>query len=828
MVHHPHLMAPDAPDAKRFTSPTTFVSDGFGLPPRDRAAHAEKLANKLQQLAAVSEERSAAQASFGLDDGHGIYIAFESEPQFELKFESLDMAKSGVELCSVKTTDRTIATVYVPDGKLGLFLKKVVDYRDGMTTPRTPDGVARPKNQDLIESISDIKLAALEAMWTESDIPFPSTMEPIWWEVWLRKAGSVDHLARLRASADQFSLQLSDTSVSFIDRTVVLVRGTSTNLTQSIEILGMIAELRLPKTSAAFFTKMTSIEQQDWVDDLVGRVVSPPEGAPLICLLDSGLNHAHPLLSQVSDAADMHSYRPAWGTHDWKDHGTPMAGLASYGDLVEALESQGPIELSHRIESVKIIHQSDIVDPELYGALTQESAYRVEVKPNGRRVYCMAVTATDSRDRGRPSSWSAAVDALASGASDGVQRLLVLSAGNTDSAQRRHYPASNLTDGIHDPAQAWNALTVGGYTDKDVVDTVAHPGWEPVAQRGDLSPSSCTSMTWQKWPLKPDVVMEAGNMAKNLAHADPDYIDSGLQLLSTSRSFALNRALTSFGDTSASAALASRLAAMVWAKYPNLRPETVRGLIVHSAQWTPAMMARFTRADGSIDYQGLLRCFGYGVPNVERLMFSLNNSLTLISESSLSPFFKENGAGSVKTREMRVHPFPWPTQALQDLPPNTAVSMRVTLSYFVEPSPGMRGLSAKYGYQSHGLRFATRKPLETVQAFEERVNKFGRDEAYEAPGISDPGWQFGHSQRSLTSLGSIHSDLWRGTAAALASRSDLAVYPTMGWWSKRAHLRQWDKVAKYSLIVDISTPNVETDIYTPVANQIGIPVVVEV
>ncbi|HKN29918.1 MAG TPA: S8 family serine peptidase [Roseiarcus sp.] len=80
------------------------------------------------------------------------------------------------------------------------------------------------------------------------------------------------------------------------------------------------------------------------------------------------------------------------------------------------------------------------------------------------------------------------------------------------------------------PAQAWNALTVGGYTEKYRIDAGAWPGWHPLAQPGDLAPSSCTSTTWGKWAIKPDIVMEAGNMAANPAHADPDYLDD-LQLL---------------------------------------------------------------------------------------------------------------------------------------------------------------------------------------------------------------------------------------------------------------------------------------------------------
>jgi len=825
MAQHPHLIIPTTADPQRFTSPSSGSRERLQLPPRGRAAHAQNLITKLEALAPQATAEAAAQRAQGLDAGLGIYLTFESEPNFPLKFESLDLVNSGIELCMVKTLadNRTQATVFVPDGKLEVFLDKVSAYRDENTRPRHEGGKSRPKNQDLVESISDIRLAALEALWTEETLPFPARDAAITWEVWLRRDPGFDHLARLRHYAEDFNLTVGEQTITFVDRAVVLVHSTANDLSRSSRILGMIAELRLPKTTAAFFTDMAAVEQQEWVDDLAARIVAPADGAPFICLLDTGLNRAHPLLTAVSDQNDLHTYKPAWGVDDRDGHGTPMAGLATFGDLTDVLGGAGEVVHTHRLESVKIVHDPDPHKPELYGAVTQESAYRVEVTPDRKRVFCMAVTSLDGRDRGRPSSWSAAVDSLASGAEDGQRRLIVLSAGNTDSSQRRNYPDSNLTDSIHDPAQAWNALTVGGHTDKVVIDAARYPRWHPLASRGDLAPSSCTSTTWGKWAIKPDIVMEAGNMGINPAVADPDYIDHGLQLLSTAHNFITDRPLTSFGDTSAATALAARFAAMVWAKYPRLAPETIRGLMIHSAEWTPAMLARFTDGEGAVDLRNLLRCFGYGIPNLQRLLSSLDNSLTLIVESELQPFFKEDGR--VKTREMRPHPLPWPEEALAALD-NTAVTMRATLSYFVEPSPGARGWTQRYGYQSHGLRFAVRNPLETEVAFEQRINRFVREEGYEPPGLSDPGWLLGRG-RSLRSLGSVHSDIWYGRAIDLASRGYVAVYPTMGWWNKRPHLGAWEKTARYSLIVTIETPEVETDLYTPVANRIGVPIVIE-
>jgi hypothetical protein len=757
----------------------------MNLPPRGRAAHAQHLMQELAQIAPQAQQRAQQQRAQGIEAGIGSYLLFESEPDFELKFESLEFTPSGIELCAVRRLpdNRMQATVFVPDGKLGYFLRRIEAYRDSDTPPRA-DGSTRPRNQDLVEGISHIRLAALEALWTDDPSLYPETNQPTTWEVWLRRFEAVDHLARLREYADRFGLDVGENTIQFIDRTIVLIHGTATGLSRSIDILSAIAELRLAKTTAAFFTQMNAVEQRAWVENLAARLTPPPDGAPYICLLDTGVNAAHPLLAPILHTNELHTYKPAWGTDDRQGHGTPMAGLAAYGDLTTLLASSEPVPLTHRIESVKIINPADPHEKDLYGAVTRESAYRVEVTPDRTRIYCLSVTTTDDRDQGRPSSWSAAVDALAAGESD-QPRLFILSAGNTDPAQRRDYPASNMTDGIHDPAQAWNALTVGGYTDKAVLDSARYPGWQPLARPGDLAPCSCTSTTWTKtrWPIKPDIVLEAGNMAINQAYQDPDYIDDGLQLLSTHHNYTRERPLTTFGDTSAAAATAARMAAALWSKYPWFTPETVRGLMVHAADWTPAMLARFTTAGGSVDYEGLLRCFGYGVPEFRRLMSSADNSLTLIAQGTIQPFFKENG--TVKTREMRLHALPWPADILRDLQ-DQPVRMRVTLSYFVEPSPGARGRTSKYGYQSCGLRFAVKTPLEGRRAFEDRINRHNRDDDYEAPRLKDTGrWLYAYPWRSLVTLGSVHSDVWSGTAADLAARGHIAIFPTIGWWNKR-------------------------------------------
>jgi hypothetical protein len=56
-----------------------------------------------------------------------------------------------------------------------------------------------------------------------------------------------------------------------------------------------------------------------------------------------------------------------------------------------------------------------------------------------------------------------------------------------------HDDPVNTTDGIHDPAQSWNALTVGAVTFKGDVDPNEARGANVLALVGGLSPYGCTS-----------------------------------------------------------------------------------------------------------------------------------------------------------------------------------------------------------------------------------------------------------------------------------------------------------------------------------------------
>lgn len=746
--------------------------------------------------------------------GLGLQIQFSSLPDIELAIQRLSDARAGIELLNVRHDDHhTYATVFVPDGKLDTFERKIHAYIQ-----------ERPRDHKaLINTIQEIRAAAFNELWTDDVSALPASEdEEIWWEVWLpvmKDRAATNH--RFRSVAAQIGFELSPDELHFPERTVMLMRGAQKQIQQSMMLLNSVAELRRAKETADFFDSLRPEEQGVWIDELLSRTEWPTEDAPHVCILDTGVNAGHPLLAPVLDLTDLHTIEPNDGTDDKAGHGTEMAGLAAWGDLTEALETTDAIVLTHRLESVKLLSHDGANAGRHYGYLTAEAVSRPEIsQPDRKRIFSMAITANDNRDRGKPSAWSATLDRLACDVDgEGLSpRLIVASAGNVNDPEAwRAYPHRNSTDSIHDPGQAWNILTVGAYTEKAPITEPDTQGFSPIAAEGGLSPFSTTSATWQKqWPLKPDVVFEGGNVGMDAI--GPVSMHS-LSLLTTHFE-PTARLLTTTNATSAATALCSRMVAQIMAHYADFWPETVRALIVHSAEWREQMQADFL--DGrkrSKDYAHLIRHCGFGVPNLERALWSAGNSLTLIVQDQLQPFMCEGG-NDPKMRDMHLHALPWPIDALVDLGA-TPVALRVTLSYFIEPNPGIveRGGGGRYRYESHGLRFEVKRPEETYNAFRHRINQRVRDEeegSY-AGGGSDRGWRLGPNLRHL---GSVHSDTWTGIAARLAERGILAVYPVAGWWKTRKKLERHDKTARYALVVSIHTPESDVDIYSEVENLV--------
>jgi hypothetical protein len=476
------------------------------VPSRDRAIHAAEL---WEQARIVTKEMAAAIAlqeeSRSILD-RGLILEFESFEGIGEVFEEKSFG-TGSELLNIRYKDRkTYAAVFIPDGSLRKFEDKINAY---YKERKRSDGITAADNRPLIDTIANFHKAAVKALWTDM-VPIPENDTEIFcWEVWLTIRGNrKTQLDGFRTLAKTLNIETSETFFEFRERTVLLIRATIKQLELSLDLLNNIAELRKAKTTADFFTEMKGKEQKEWLDDLQKRTVFPEETdkSPFICVLDTGVNAAHPLLEKALAVSDLHTINDAWGNADMVGHGTGVAGIALYGDLTEALETKAQLEVRHRLESSKIINSSESVEHissdrdrplDLYADFTRQAVAQAEIqKPHRKRIFQMAITTIDSWDKGKPSSWSAALDMLAAGMdSEGNKRLFVIAAGNIDvNGIQKNYPDYNLIEGIRDPGQAWNTLTIGAFTEKDMLsDDEDIDGNTPTASHGEISPYTTTA-----------------------------------------------------------------------------------------------------------------------------------------------------------------------------------------------------------------------------------------------------------------------------------------------------------------------------------------------
>lgn len=820
-----HIFLDSFVSSERYKAQSKPVN-GLPIPKRNRASHSAKLLEEFERIWREKREISALRGAEQIPTREGTYVEFTSMADHDLITKSLENMKAGIRLLNIKEIidddghKYIKATVYIPKGKEAYFIRKITQYQDSTDEKK-------PKNGNLVNSIEDVSIALVESFWA-SRIEFMPEDQPKWCEVWLNvdtiNNKQYEQIASFKSLLAQLDIEYKQEFIVFPERAILLINVSKAQLVEIMLASDMLAEFRIGQELAGFWYDENPIEQQRWVEDLLSRI-NIIDSSVKICILDTGVNNGHELLSRLIDDNNTLTINSAWGTNDTGDnegHGTIMAGVAAYGELEKVLRTNNVIDITHKLCSVKILPPKsfDPTQVDLWGEYTSQGISRAEiVNPDKMIIYCMAVSSAFDAEKGRPSSWSGKIDNLCF---DDSKRLIIISAGNiTDREQWLKYPDANYKTTIDNPGQSWNALIVGAYTEKTVVNDPIFKDYKPIAKAGELSPFSKTSFVWDKrWPIKPDVVFEGGNAMKNEDTADTH---QDLQLLTTRKSFTISP-FDTISATSAATAQASWMAAKIAYEYPNAWPETIRGLMIHSAEWHPSMLRQLQVGTAKADYKKLLKVFGYGIPNLDKAQYSRESSLTFIAQQNIQPYIL-NGSNA-ETNEIHFYDLPWPKDLLLEMG-NIPVKLKITLSYFIEPGAGEIGWKDKYRYQSHGLRFDVNNvDDENLDQFRKRINIAAKEEDDEITGSSGSSrWKIGKNNRSN---GSVHSDFWEGTAADLATCNLIAVYPVIGWWRERKHLKKVETKTRYSLIISLETPAENIELYTTVANMIKVPIEVKV
>lgn len=814
----PHLFVKNVHTSQSYTTPPSGGGVEGNLPDRNRIEHGNDILLSINQVWESYEQQVAYRKENGLPTKEGEYITFRSALDNTLKIESLD--SSGAVLLKVSTdneTNQQIATVFIPEEKKNKFVDKVEKYINS-------DDDSKPRNQELIEKIEAVGITTVEHLWSSPIEFIPKELE-VWCEIWLATEGEditqiIEHLSEV---CTLYEIEFLESILEFPQRTIFIIKANYAQLNELILSFGWIAEIRKTEELNSFWINQRISENNQWIEEALQNITFTKSNN-FICILDTGINNGHSLIEPVLDNPNLLTVEPGWGTNDSDGHGTNMAGVAIYGNLNAILENNSPIEIHHQLESVKIYNHAFPNDRIKLPLITLDAVNRAIINnPKNSRIFCMAVTTDFQVEFGKPSAYSSVIDKIVFGEDNDDKKIFVISAGNVRmEADYKNYPESNLNSSTESPAQSWNAICVGAYTDKLVPNAIT------LANKFELSPYSRTSCSWDNnWPIKPEVVFEGGNRIL-LEDGETEGHDD-LEVLTTHRNSLVHNFSTIWATSSATA-FASNFLAKLRNAYPIAWVETLRGLMIHSASWKEEMINQFkidTNKKG--DVQRLLKIIGYGIPNIEKAIECKSNYLTFISEQIIQPYKIENN--EIKTNEIHYYEFPWPKDILENIGAED-VTLRVTLSYYIEPNPGDKGYNTKYSYQSCALKFHLIKPNESFENFQVRTNKINQDnlKVELGKGTLDDN---DYSKGSLSTRwfygpknifkGSIHSDYWKGSAADIASCNILAVYPlSSGWWKQLKKQNKSNSQLRYSLIVSIETPENTTDIYTPIATQVAV------
>lgn len=314
-----------------------------------------------------------------------------------------------------------------------------------------------------------------------------------------------------------------------------------------------------------------------------------PEDAPIVAILDSGINQ-HPLLDDVLLASE--AFPTELGTADVWGHGTKVGGAVVYGDIRNQIDN-GQFQKSVRLISAKIITD----DGQFYSRRSLPNQMR-EIFQNlneryGCRIFVLSLgDRKASFERGRVGPWAMTLDELAKE----LDVLIFVSAGNRSPRGGNNveqavtqYPFYLLEDAnrLFEPSGAANVVTVGA---------VSHASGLGAGHQNDAHVRAITTAPYQPSPFtrtgpgagkvtKPDFVDLGGTMVfdavtRSLRTA-PDIPEAGIVTLNPNY---LAQLFTSTKGTSLSTPILARKAAFLMQKFPNASANLIRALLAGAAQ----------------------------------------------------------------------------------------------------------------------------------------------------------------------------------------------------------------------------------------------------
>ena len=534
------------------------------------------------------------------------------------------------------------------------------------------------------------------------------------------------------------------------------------------------------------------------------RLQPPSVGAPLVCVIDSGMQEGHRLLKAAVAKDKSVCLLPGKLPADIVDevtgggHGTRVGGAVLYP---EAVPTGGEESARCWLGNARVLGADQKLPDALYPPSMLE---RIIGHFFDCRIFVHSINATTPCPTHRMSAWATKMDEL----SYTHDSLFVVSAGNLDA--RRPVPGKGFLDHLCDgashpnylltdsarvatPAQSLQALTVGSVAAATYDDGF----WKSVAQAEHPSCFSRTGLgIWDT--VKPDVVEFGGDCCiprNGLPTTKVEKEATSPHLVRSTLHGGPEVGRDAVG-TSFAAPKVAALAAELQRLLPDQSTLLYRALIANAARWPEWA--------GVLPLEERVRAFrwiGYGRPDWNRALINSESRVTLITSEALW----------LRAGEAAVFEVPIP-ESLRTPGAEKRLRIDVTLSYATEPR---RTRSSLKGYQAVWLDWMSSRLREPVDLFLHRMWKDVSKPAISAEPGSIP-WMLSDKEdtgrsRKIRRQGTLQKDWAVISGFDLPESFSIAVRGHRGW-----NAADPSASARFALIVSIEAENPEIRVYEPV------------
>lgn len=582
------------------------------MPPNTR----EFAANLNKRLASAI---TAARADHA---GYDERVLLKIKTQDRFVPDELSKVSSEVEVVSQEATGLLLA--FASEAALALFEQKLLSIIKG----------EEPTYRHVLFALDSFESwSADDRMgWSISNSKLPSE-EPFSIDVELLPREEEADRGRLTGAFESFA---TDKQIEIVDKisdpglVMFRVRTNRAGLTMLLHYRD-VRKVDLPPRYA-LSNGSTGFDIQD-----VAEIEPPPNNAPRIGILDTGIETAHPLLrSAVGDAQVFCTSDSGVSAKDDHGHGTQVAGIALYGDVEACALARSFVPrfwlLSGRVLDESATYYAPTFDGSSKTRLIENdvaAAVDYFVQEYGCKIFNISFGDLNRTYRGgRIEGLAVKLDSLARE----KDVLFVVSTGNVADYVPRAYPGDLFNDDnrLIDPATAANAITVGGLARSDLTRAAMKHATMiadlPIARANEPAPFTRVG-PGSKGMIKPDFADFAGNWATDTARTSLRKKGLGITTTAYSGTSFTGPICEAIG-TSFAAPNVANLAASVQAELPDAAPSLIRAVL--------ACHAHQPKASQALVADRVLSVVGYGKVDATAVANSHETDVTLYSTDKIA------------------------------------------------------------------------------------------------------------------------------------------------------------------------------------------------